>query len=104
MDEGYDRRIESDDGDQVEDRPLKINPSQLSDEALLGVIDNFIVRDGTDYGAEEVAYEKKVAAVMCQLRAGQVHLLFDPRHGSCNIVDADTFSHLCQQGSVIDAL
>ena len=29
---------------------MKIPPSDLSDEALAGVIDSFVLKEGTDYG------------------------------------------------------
>lgn len=54
-----------------------IPPSALSDEALTGVVEEFITREGTDYGLQEHSLEHKRAAVMKQLARGEVVILFD---------------------------
>jgi len=50
---------------------------QLSREALLGLIEEFITRDGTDYGEQEVTLELKVKQVERQLASGDVVIVFD---------------------------
>lgn len=58
--------------------PIEIPPASISEEALCGVIDNFIVREGTDYGWVEASYESKVEKVMRQIRENQIKITFDP--------------------------
>jgi uncharacterized protein YheU (UPF0270 family) len=43
---------------------LKIPYDQLSPEALQGVIEGFVTRDGTDYGEVEISLETKVAQAL----------------------------------------
>ncbi|MEQ1875798.1 MAG: YheU family protein, partial [Bdellovibrionia bacterium] len=50
----------------------------LSSEAQLGVIDNFIQREGTDYGISEVPYETKIAQIRAQIQNGKVKIVYEP--------------------------
>lgn len=43
---------------------VKIPYDQLSPEALHGVIEEFVTRDGTDYGEVEIPLETKIAQVL----------------------------------------
>lgn len=65
-----------------------LRPEQLSAEALRGLIQEFVTRDGTDYGAEERSLEAKIADVERQLAAGEVVIVFDPESESANLVPA----------------
>ena len=65
---------------------MVIAPEQLSPEALLGVIDAFVLQEGTDYGHDDVALESKRAAVLAQLTRGEVKIVFDPVTETVNIV------------------
>jgi uncharacterized protein YheU (UPF0270 family) len=58
--------------------PLEIPPDMLSAEALRGVADAFVLREGTDYGAREFTHEEKVAQVLAALESGEARILFDP--------------------------
>ena len=62
---------------------------ELSAEALQGVIEEFVTRDGTDYGEVEVGLAEKVALVKRQLDAGLAAIVFDPRNGSLSIQPCD---------------
>lgn len=66
--------------------PIEIPWERLSDEALRGVLEEFITREGTDYGEREIALETKVEQVRRQLERGQVRVLFDPTSKSINLV------------------
>jgi uncharacterized protein YheU (UPF0270 family) len=66
--------------------PVVVPYSELSPDALLGVIENFILREGTDYGWRDVAHEAKVAQVRRQLERGEARILFDPLDSSVTIV------------------
>ena len=60
--------------------------SELSDEALRGVVESFVNREGTDYGAVERILDDKVADVMRQLEAGSARVVFDPKTESIQII------------------
>lgn len=66
--------------------PLEIPASALSEEALLGVIDSFIQREGTDYGVAEVAYATKLKQVKTQIERGSVKIIFDPNLQSVSLM------------------
>ena len=66
--------------------PVEVPHTELSADALRGVIESFILREGTDYGERDVSHETKVTQVLCQLERGEVKILFDPVTESVDIV------------------
>lgn len=81
---------------------LQIPYQQLSPEALTGLIEEFVTREGTEYGLTEVSRERKIAQVMRQLERGSAVILFDPDSSSCNIVDKASLAEHQQQSSPTD--
>jgi len=61
----------------------------LSEAALTGVIEDFVTREGTEYGQHETPLETKVATVKRQLEKGLVVIVFDPESETCSIQTAD---------------
>ncbi len=61
----------------------------MSPEALHGVIEEFVTRDGTDYGGVEVPLETKIAQVMAQLQSGKAVIVFDQETESCTVLRSD---------------
>jgi uncharacterized protein len=49
------------------------------------VIESFVLREGTDYGAREYSLEQKVAQVHAQLEQGRARILFDPESNTVTI-------------------
>ena len=71
--------------------PAHIIPvSRLSHEALKGVIEEFISREGTDYGDTEVSPEKSFMQVKCRLEKGLAVLIYDDETETTNIFPADS--------------
>ena len=68
---------------------LKIPYDQLSPEALNGVIEEFVTRDGTDYGEIEVSLETKISQVLGQLKSGKAVIVFDQGTETCTILKSD---------------
>ena len=68
---------------------IKLSIDRLSPEALQGVIDEFVSRDGTDYGMTEAALETKIQQVKRQLTSGHAVLVYDSETKTCNIFPAD---------------
>lgn len=64
---------------------IVIAPEQLSAEALQGIIEEFVTREGTEYGFDDVPLETKVQQVHRQLRKGEVLILFDPKTQTVNL-------------------
>ena len=61
---------------------------QLSEDALAGIIDDYILREGTDYGERELSLEEKRARLKKQLARGEVAITYDARTNSCTLVPA----------------
>ncbi len=59
---------------------------QLSSETLYGVVEEFVTRDGTDYGEREVCLEVKISKIISQLKLEEAVIVFDQKSQSCNIV------------------
>ncbi len=66
--------------------PVAVPHTELSPEALRGVVESFVLREGTDYGERDVAFETKVAQVIRQLERGEARIMFDPVTQSVQIV------------------
>ncbi len=67
-------------------RPVIIPYTELSDEALRGVLEAFVLREGTEYGERDFSLEQKVAHVSRQLRRGEAQIVFDPASETIDIV------------------
>jgi len=72
----------------MQKQPVIIPPGRLSAEALQAVIERFILREGTDYGRQEIEISRKIDAVRRQIEAGKAHILFDPETGTTTILSA----------------
>ena len=68
--------------------PIVIPHRDLSAEALRGVLESFVLREGTDYGEREVSLDAKVAQVLRQLERGEAQIIFDATLQSVDIVVA----------------
>jgi uncharacterized protein len=67
----------------------KIPVNKLSPEALQGVIEEFISRNGTDYGEIEASPDTKFRQVKYKLETGTAVLIFDDETETTNIFLAD---------------
>jgi len=68
---------------------VKIPYDQLSSDALHGVIEEFVTRDGTDYGEVEILLETKISQVLAQLKSGKAVIVFDQGSETCTILKSD---------------
>ena len=65
---------------------IQVPHAQLSPDALRGVVESFVLREGTDYGERECSLQEKVRHVMRQLDRGEAQIIFDPNTQSVQIV------------------
>jgi len=72
--------------DSERPQPIVIPHRELSATALRGVLESFVLREGTDYGDREVSLEHKVAQVLQQLERGEAQIVFDTVLESLDIV------------------
>lgn len=71
---------------------IEIPASELSEQALLGVIDTFILREGTDYGHTDYSLEEKRQRVKDMLQNGGAAICFYPENEHIDIVLADSLT------------
>ncbi len=64
---------------------MEIPFQHLSAEALVGIIEEFVSREGTDYGDFTFTLQDKVEQVKSQLKKGQVRILYDDGANTCHI-------------------
>ena len=69
---------------------IEVPHSALSPEALRGIIEEFVTRAGTDYGAREKAIEEKIADVQRQLERGEAIIVFDADSATTNVPARET--------------
>jgi len=58
-----------------------LNPATLN-----RLVESFVLREGTDYGPEEVELTDKVGQVMAQLRRGEVLVVYDAELESATLL------------------
>jgi uncharacterized protein YheU (UPF0270 family) len=72
--------------DQDQQPAVEIPHGELSPEALRGVIESFVLREGTEYGERDVSLDTKVAQVLKQLERGEAQIVFDPNTETVDVV------------------
>ena len=65
---------------------MRVPIENLSEDALRKIVEEFILREGTDYGAVEYSLESKVSQVLKQLQRGDAALVFDDQTETIDIV------------------
>ena len=85
--EGDDRSSPADRSDAPQGRVV-VPWDRLSAEALSSIIEEFVTREGTEYGPTDVPLENKVAEVRRALERGDVVVLFDARTETVNLAVA----------------
>ena len=57
----------------------------LSKTALIGVVQEFVLREGTEYGVEDIPLDVKVEQVIVQLKAQEIGIFYDVDLGTTTI-------------------
>lgn len=81
-------RAESVAGCQIEEMktPVEVPPDVLSREALEGLVEEFVTREGTDYGLREHTLDEKRQRVLAQIEKREVVILFDIESESTTLI------------------
>lgn len=64
---------------------MQIPHTALSPEALQNLLEEFVTREGTDYGSHMYSLADKVRHVRRQIETGKAVILFDPRTSTSHI-------------------
>lgn len=65
---------------------VEIPWQRLQPDTLRRVIDEFVTREGTDYGERAFTLDEKARHVLDALRAGRAAVFFDEETDSCQVV------------------
>ncbi|MBC7532507.1 MAG: YheU family protein [Oligoflexus sp.] len=78
---------------------MRIPIESLAAETLKRVVEEFVTREGTDYGLSTSDLQTKVEQVLRQLKKGEALLCFDTESESCQIVPKShpSFRELAKQ-------
>jgi len=79
--------------------PIVIPYSELSPDVLRGVVESFVLREGTDYGEHVFSLEQKLADVMRQLERGEARIVFDPQTETVHIVTSQQLPAVSVRGA-----
>ena len=73
---------------------IEIPPNKLADEILVSIIEEFINREGTDYGKQEVQLNVQIKKARSKIMRGDVLIMFDPKTESCNLITKEELSSI----------
>lgn len=65
--------------------------TDIAEDTLNNLIEYYVLREGTDYGEQEVALAEKVAAVKRQLKTGEVVIVYSELHETVNLMPKQQF-------------
>ena len=69
--------------------PVEVPWDRLEEDVLRGLVEEFVSREGTEYGATEVLLESKVKAVIAQLKSKKATITFDPETQTTHIISKE---------------
>jgi uncharacterized protein len=69
-----------------EEAGVEVPFGEIPPDTLDGLIEMYILREGTDYGENEVPLARKKNQIREQLERGEVQIVFDLTTETCSIV------------------
>jgi len=67
--------------------------TEIAANTLHTLIEEFVTRDGTDYGEHEVSTARKVQQVMGQLERKEIYIIYSELHETCTLQTKETVSN-----------
>lgn len=77
-----------------------VPPDRIDQSTLTRLLEEFVTRDGTDYGEEEVSLQVKVEQVQHAVRHGEVLIIFDELSETFDLVTREQWQQV--QGQMDD--
>lgn len=59
---------------------------ELSEEALQALLEDFVTRDGTDYGLVEMSMQEKADHLLALLKKGELLISYNDELQSCGLI------------------
>lgn len=66
---------------------------QINEETLTAIIEEFILREGTEYGVIDASKADKITQVKIQLQQGSAVIVYSELHESVNILPREQFNN-----------
>ena len=63
--------------------------SELSEDALQALIEDFVTRDGTDYGEAEMSTQEKAEHLLALLKSGEMLITYNEVTEDCGLITKD---------------
>ena len=60
--------------------------TELSEDALAALIEDFVTRDGTDYGWDEMSRQEKTRHLLAFLKSGELLISYNAATESCGLL------------------
>ncbi len=79
---------------------MDIPYTALAPDTLRNLVEEFVTREGTDYGNRIFSLQDKVAQVLCQLEQGSAVIIYDSHTDSCHIEARSRYGKLPGAASV----
>lgn len=73
---------------------IEIPVDRLSSQALDALIEEFVTREGTDYGVQEVSVEQQVQRARASLHKGDVIIVFNLDTETTQLISRDDYRKL----------
>lgn len=65
---------------------MEIPWQRLPRETLTAILEEYVTREGTEYGLEDYSLAEKVAQIRLQLIRGEAIIDFDPETETCHLM------------------
>jgi len=72
--------------EEEDSKPVEIPHAELAPATLRAVVESFVLREGTEYGAHDFTLEQKLAHVYAQLERREAQIVFDPETETIDII------------------
>ena len=82
----------------VAERFLEIPWDALETDILHALVEEFVSREGTDYGSVELSLTEKVEQVISGVKNKRYVILFDQEMQSCHIADKNNWDDSVKRG------
>jgi uncharacterized protein YheU (UPF0270 family) len=67
--------------------------TELSEDTLQALIEDFVTRDGTDYGQDEVSMQEKAEHLLVLLKSGEVLISYNEDTETCGLITREEFEN-----------
>ncbi len=72
-------------------KPIAIDPKLLTAEVLESILEEYILREGTDYGTVDISLAQKTMQLNKQVNLGDIIIVFDPQSESVTLMTKNEF-------------